>query len=34
MDGSIFKLFPGTFGQRLQWLLWYLFVRSSMGRHC
>jgi hypothetical protein len=28
------NLFPGTFGRRLQSLLWYLFLRLSIGRHC
>jgi hypothetical protein len=28
------NLYPGTFGQRLQSLLWYLFLRLSIGRHC
>jgi putative tryptophan/tyrosine transport system substrate-binding protein len=28
------NLFPGMFGQRLQSLQWYLFLRSSINRHC
>jgi hypothetical protein len=27
------NLLPGLFGQHLQSLLWYLFLRSSISRH-